>query len=252
VKQARTRASAMTRGLGVALTCVLGAACSSGGGSSPAPIPLDSTAMTPRSRVVASECTSGQMQDCSVTLGVEEGVLHCYHGQMVCAEGAWGSCSSGEMSSMPPPGEALQGTEGCTENPCDPSCHASNVPTQTYDSDCDEDTRVQWGFFTYETKTPDDSSVRFRIRTANTEDALAAAQWIDLATAHASPNTQRCSMGGPAPCPIDLYNVLGGTNAPAVHHELAQVAVTLTPSSDQQAVATVQGWHLDYSCPFLQ
>jgi hypothetical protein len=252
VKQARNRASAMTRVLGVALTCVLGAACSSGGRPSPAPTPLDGVGIAPRSSVVASECTSGEVQDCSVTLGVEEGVLNCYHGQQVCAEGAWGSCSSGEMSSMPAPGEPLQGTEVCTENPCDPSCPASNVPTQTYESDCGEDARVQWGFFTYETETPGDSSVRFRIRTANTEDALAAAQWVDLATAHASPNTQRCSMGGPAPCPIDLYDVLGGTNAPAVHHTFAQLAVTLTPSSDQQAAATVQGWHLDYSCPLIQ
>lgn len=250
MKQQGGRASALTRRLGGALACLLGAACSSGD-SSPAPIPLDGPGIEPRSNAVTSECTSGEVQDCSVTLGVHEGVLDCYHGQQVCAGGAWGSCDSGEMSSPPAPGEARHGADGCIDNPCDPSCPASKVLTETYDSDCDEDARVQWGFFTYDTTTPGDSNVRFRIRTANTEAALATASWVDLATAHASPNTQRCSMGGPAPCPIDLYNVLGGTNAPAVHHSFAQIEVTLTVSSDQLEPAA-QGWKVNYSCPFIQ
>lgn len=251
MKQQRSRAGAMARRLGGALACVLGAACSSGGRSSPAPIPLDGTGIEPRSNAVTGECSSGAVQACSVTLGVDEGMLTCYHGQQVCAEGAWGSCDSGERSSQPAPVEALDGADDCIDNPCDPSCHASKIPTEIYDSDCDEDARVQWGFFTYDTTTPGDSNVRFRIRTANTEEALTTAAWLDLATAHASPNTQRCSMGGPAPCPIDLYNVLGGANAPAVHHNLAQVEITLTPSSDQLE-PEVQGYQLNYSCPVIQ
>jgi hypothetical protein len=146
----------------------------------------------------------------------------------------------------------LQGSLGVEVGCIGAGGYETKVLTETYASECADDTRVQWGFFTYDSTTPGDSSVRFRIRTANTEAALATAPWIDLATAQASPNTQRCTMGGPAPCPIDLYNVLGGASAPAVHHNLAQVDVTLTPSSDGTKPSSVQGWQLNYSCPFAQ
>ncbi|HKO92426.1 MAG TPA: C-type lectin domain-containing protein [Polyangiaceae bacterium] len=146
----------------------------------------------------------------------------------------------------------LQGSLGVEVGCIGAGGYETKVLSETYESECADDTRVQWGFFTYDTTTPSDSNVRFRIRTANTEAGLATATWVDLATAHASPNTQRCSMAGPAPCPIDLYNVLGGGSAPAVHHNFAQVDVTLTPSSDGTEPASVQGWQLNYSCPFAQ
>jgi hypothetical protein len=130
--------------------------------------------------------------------------------------------------------------------------YETKVMTETYESECNEDARIQWGFLTYDTVTPGDSSVRFRIRTAPTENALSAAQWIDVATASSANNNQRCSMAGPAPCPIDLFALLGGKNSPAVRHPYAQVEVTLTPSSDGQQPAATQGWELNYSCPFAQ
>ncbi len=100
--------------------------------------------------------------------------------------------------------------------------------------------------------TASDSSVHFQIRTANTAPALATAPWIELATAHASPNTQRCAMSGPVPCPLDLYVLLGGTTSPAVHHALAELEVTLLASSDQAALPSIESWQLTYSCPVIQ
>jgi hypothetical protein len=130
--------------------------------------------------------------------------------------------------------------------------YETKVLTETYESECNEDTRVQWGFFTYDSSTPADANVTFRIRTATTEAGLATASWIPLATATSSPDTQRCSMTGPSPCPIDLFTVLGGSSASATHHPYAQVEATLNPSSDGAQPATVQGWQLNYSCPFAQ
>lgn len=121
---------------------------------------------------------------------------------------------------------------------------------ESYESECSEDTTVQWSFFTYNTTTPGDSNVNFRLRSAQTEAELEAAVWMDLATAQASPDTQICAMAGPAPCPVDLYSVLGGS--PAAHHPFVQVEVQLNPTSDGSLPSTIQGWQLSYSCPFDQ
>lgn len=122
--------------------------------------------------------------------------------------------------------------------------------TQTYESECNEDTQVQWGFLTYNTTTPGDSNVTFRIRTAETEAALATATWTDLITAQASPDTQVCAWAGPAPCPIDLYTALGGS--PSAHHPFVEMELSLNPSSDGRQPSTLQAWELTYSCPFSQ
>jgi len=148
--------------------------------------------------------------------------------------------------------EADAGASDAGDSPFPGDAGASQVMTRLYETQCDADSWVQWGFFTYDATTPGDSSVHFQIRTGNTEAALATAPWIDLATAHASPNTQRCSMGGPAPCPLDLYVLLGGKTSPAIHHELAQVEVTLQASSGQSELPSVEGWQLTYSCPLIQ
>ena len=100
---------------------------------SPPPGPLDGPAFEPRSRTAAAPCETGAVQECSITLSQHDGVLNCYHGQQVCADGRWSDCGSGEVSSMPAPGQPLRGTvglhylaitgaEGCENNPCDPSC----------------------------------------------------------------------------------------------------------------------------------
>jgi hypothetical protein len=120
---------------------------------------------------------------------------------------------------------------------------------QVYEGSCDGST-VQWGFFTFEAATPGDSSIIFRLRTAASEDELASGTFIELLTASTALGTDRCGFTGPAPCPIDLYEVLGG--APLAHHPFAQLAVLLSPTSDDGSMPSVKEWQLTYSCTFDQ
>lgn len=120
---------------------------------------------------------------------------------------------------------------------------------QIYEARCDGST-VQWGFFTFEAATPSDSSIRFRVRTAAAEAELASNRHLDVLTASAALGTQRCGFAGPAPCPIDLYELLGG--APRAHHSFAQLEVLLNPASNDQLMPVVEAWQLTYSCTFNQ
>jgi hypothetical protein len=120
---------------------------------------------------------------------------------------------------------------------------------EIYEGTCEEGT-VQWGFFTFDANTPSDSSIRFRLRTAAVEAELASAVFLDLLTASAARGTDRCGFTGPAPCPIDLYVVLGG--APLAHHPLAQLEVLLSPASADGRMPTVEEWQLTYSCTLNQ
>ncbi len=133
---------------------------------------------------------------------------------------------------------------GCDGVPC----LVPSVSTRTYEGDCDEDMRVQWGFLTYAVTTPADSRVQFRIRSAETAPELNGASWIELATAEAASDTQLCTLAGPVPCPIDLYVMLGGS--PRAHHTFAEVEVTETPTSDRTQRASVQSWQLSFFCAF--
>jgi hypothetical protein len=120
---------------------------------------------------------------------------------------------------------------------------------QTYEGTC-EDANVQWGFFTFEAETPGDSSVLFRLRTAASEAALESSSFVDLVTASALFGTERCGFTGPAPCPIDLYEMLGG--APLAHEPFAQLHVLLSQASGDGRMPAVEAWQLTYSCTFNQ
>jgi hypothetical protein len=129
-----------------------------------------------------------------------------------------------------------------------PVADAPQLMTRLYQGDCDGDARVQWGFLTYTAHTPGDSSITFQIRTANSEAALASEPWSDLMVAQASPDTQSCTFFGPAPCPIDLYVVLGG--APRAHDLFAEIAMLFQQSRADRP--TLDSWKINYSCPFSQ
>jgi hypothetical protein len=129
-----------------------------------------------------------------------------------------------------------------------PVAATSELMTRSYHGECGPDARVQWGFLTYTAHTPGDSSITFRIRTADAEAALAAEPWSDLVVAQASPDTQSCTFFGPAPCPIDLYVALGG--APRAHHLFAEIALLFQPSL--AGTPTLETWQINYSCPFTQ
>ncbi len=121
---------------------------------------------------------------------------------------------------------------------------------ELYEGSC-EGATVQWGFFTFlQAATPGDSSILFRLRTAASEAELARGAFVDLLIASAALGTDRCGFTGPAPCPIDLYDALGGS--PLAHHPFAQLDVRLSPASEDGRMPTVEQWQLTYSCTFNQ
>lgn len=116
---------------------------------------------------------------------------------------------------------------------------------QIYEGRCDPPAIVQWGFFTYRALTPGDSTIVFEVRAAPSEAELVRAASFELLTASTRLGTTRCGITGPAPCPLDLFTVLGG--APLVHHPIAELTVLLSPASDG-TMPRVEQWRLDYSC----
>jgi hypothetical protein len=61
------------------------------------------------------------------------------------------------------------------------------------------------------------------------------------------PDTQICALGGPSPCPIDLYSELNGL--PAAHHDYLELEMLINPTTDKKAAPTVLNWDITYSCP---
>src|SRR5688500_19339760 len=44
-----------------------------------------------------SPCADGSVQECSITLGRQGGVLSCFHGTQACVDGCWLECSDGTL-----------------------------------------------------------------------------------------------------------------------------------------------------------
>ena len=121
--------------------------------------------------------------------------------------------------------------------------------SEIYHGECVASGLVQWGFLTFVASTPGDSSIVFRLRSAPSVGALESARFIELITASTALGTRRCTVSGPAPCPIDLFEVLGG--APLAHHPYAELEITLNPAADG-VMPSVDEWLLNYSCTFNQ
>lgn len=114
-----------------------------------------------------------------------------------------------------------------------------------YEGVCPAGSKPVWNFFTYSTTTPGNSTIDFRVRAADTQANLPSGTWHNLAQAHSTPtDTQNCGMGGPAPCPIDLYAALG---FPDQKRQWLELEVTLTPAAGLGPVLT--DVNLTYSCP---
>jgi hypothetical protein len=126
-----------------------------------------------------------------------------------------------------------------------PSGYEQTLKTQIYDGVCPAGQGTQWGYLAYDTDTPGDSSVVFRARTAATQADLASVAWTTLATAQGA--TPDCLMSGPAPCPVDVTNKLGG--GLAARSRFLELQLVLNPTSSRTIPPTVHDWDLTYSCP---
>lgn len=148
-------------------------------------------------------------------------------------------CPSSCASAQQDPGGKISFNVGCPKNA------SSMTHVEQYQAKCPSGTKPVWGLLTWNASTPGGSSVSFRARTAPTNGGLASAGWHDLGAAQASPNTQSCALGGPAPlCPVDVYSKLG---SPDQQHEWLELAIDLTPAGASSPM--VDQWKLSYSCP---
>lgn len=125
---------------------------------------------------------------------------------------------------------------------------------EEYTAVCPTGTRPRWGLLLYEAVTPcspgacDGSNaahVKFEMQTAPSWDPGTYTDWITAAHAPAPPYTHpsSCKSTGPGPCPVTLPSVL-----PAADHEHLRLRVTLTPSADGRAGASLSQWQLTYNC----
>lgn len=126
-----------------------------------------------------------------------------------------------------------------------PSSYVSESYSQVYEAVCPSGTTVQWGHLAFDSATPGDSSVVFEARVASNPAMTGASGLVSLATASQA-NGQLCGMGGPAPCPVDLYERLGGP--PAANAAYLELKMTLLPSSNSILAPVVKTWDLTYSC----
>jgi hypothetical protein len=122
-----------------------------------------------------------------------------------------------------------------------------DVADEIYESDCPPGTVPQWGFFAYDTTTPGDSSIEFRVATSPDGVTYDPLPGTATKVASAALGTEICAMGGPAPCPVDLFEELNGL--PNAHDKYLKLATKIFPTSDQNQTPTVNNWEVTYSCP---
>jgi len=140
----------------------------------------------------------------------------------------------------------------CSLPRCSPGsgpCLTRRTYTEDYQGTCDSIHAIpQWSYLQFRAVTPGDSSVRFAVAAAATEEELASATPIELVTASAFSGIQECLLTGPAPnCPVDLYRALlsGGTASA----RYLRLTMTLTPSSDGTQSPILEHWRVTYACP---
>ncbi len=121
--------------------------------------------------------------------------------------------------------------------------------SEVYHAECDLDERPQWSLFGYLITTPGDSTVSLRIRTAETEEDLASAQFVDVTVVSTENGNEDCRSPATEGCPIDIYELLGRL---AAHYPYLEIEGVVRPTSDFQELPTVDEFGLSYSCPDAQ
>jgi hypothetical protein len=122
-----------------------------------------------------------------------------------------------------------------------PAYKGNGVFKQTYEAKCTFDQSPQWGFIGWDATQPANTSIKFKVRTAETLAGLTNAAFIDIASVPTDPAV--CPLSGPAPCPKDMYATLG---VPAVHHPYLELEVDTI--AYQSSAPTVNDFKITYSC----
>ncbi|MBM4357037.1 MAG: hypothetical protein FJ096_02905 [Deltaproteobacteria bacterium] len=132
----------------------------------------------------------------------------------------------------------------CGYPPNCPGGYLDTTKTESYETTCDAGQTPQWSFLSWDATTPADTEISFRVRTASTKSGLSSANWVSVSTksTKASPD---CSASGPAPCPIDLYDLLGKKDAQLKFLELE---VFFDINGDKKKSPTLETWQISYTC----
>ncbi len=110
-------------------------------------------------------------------------------------------CPTSCTAAQSDPGAKIIYNVGC------PTLYNQSDTLQYYEAVCPSGSKPQWGYLTWDTTTPSDSSVDFQIRTATTQPGLSLKTQALAGTAVAAPtNTQVCTL---STCYVDLYTFLG-------------------------------------------
>ena len=136
--------------------------------------------------------------------------------------------------------------------------YAASTLSYDYQPTCPTDTRVQWGYLSWDGITPSAggsvSSIKFEASTqALTPVAGSASAFGEVASTKApKSNPPVCPLLGVSGCPIDMYTALGAGQA---RNDKLTLNITLTPSCDVSAspcqgtvTPTLNNWNLTYSC----
>jgi hypothetical protein len=119
--------------------------------------------------------------------------------------------------------------------------------SEIYSGVCPLGSRVSWGFLTFDTSEPPSTSTTFLVHTAPELVDLPTAPLRKLITAEPGvPDTQKCTMAGPAPCPIDLFTALGGP--PAARHEQLELLLDMHTNVSHSRSPTINSWQITYAC----
>lgn len=132
--------------------------------------------------------------------------------------------------------------------------YETTVIEEAYQAVCPKGARPSWGVLLYDAVTPcspgacngtNASSVKFEAQTAPASAPTNFSAWTTIAHAPAPPYTHpsSCTREGMAPCPVSLFSGLANAE-----DELLRIRVTVSPSPDGQAGASLSRWQITYNC----
>lgn len=135
-----------------------------------------------------------------------------------------------------------------------PNCNVTFAPktiSESFAAECQPGQRVRWGKLAWNASTPSSSEIIFEVRTREpfSDGGFGAwSPWVQVGEAQQLPvavDPQNCTMGGPSPCPKDLYTPLGLV---AAHQSALEIRITLRPDVTGLIRPTLNNYKLAYSC----
>lgn len=137
-----------------------------------------------------------------------------------------------------------------------PACTVVLTPkiiTFPYSPSCKVGEVLQWGKLAWSASLPLDSEITWEVRVRDQlEDGGVGpwTAWIQVGDAKLLPAPAKdpavCAMGGPAPCPKDIFTPLGGL--PTARFENLELRVTMLPATTGVLGPTLFDYKLLYSC----